>query len=498
MRFRPLLLIIVLVLLAVPASALADGGNITGTVYLDGIEGSGLCVDVFDGGSVVASQLTNAGGEYNLYVAQPGSYTVRFSDCGQGYTTTQWYPSVTKQEDATAVQVVSDAITPQVNGSVNSAGRVTGKVKDTLDAVITGACVRAEDQSGSTLAETTTDGNGDYALGAVPPGPVTIRFSGCTAGNYVVATSPVTVEAGTTKSGIDAVLTPAGRISGHVENADGEPLPGMCVTGTAAGVEVTSAVTDSNGDYVIREVPPSGTYDLSAYDCYGDTYMGDFHSGQLGGVVNQVVNFTLPRPGFITGHVRDGNGKGLASICVTAKGADNGATTTDANGYYELNRLHPGTYDLSFNAEASVGGEAGCSADGDWAPATTTGVVLGDGATLWDVDKTLAHPIADPGGHADPGPSDDGAPAGDASGGSPSGDGGATAHPSSAHCTVPKLVGLSLAKAKKSLAKAGCALGKVSKRRSRTHAKRGKVLEQRAKRGSSRPAGFKVAVTVAR
>src|SRR5690242_4781924 len=100
MPIRPILIALALMLLA-PASALADGGNITGTVYLDGYETPNVCVDVLDGGqTVVASQLSNGGGEYNIYVAVPGSYTVRFSDCGDGFTTTQ----------TSDVEVVSDQI----------------------------------------------------------------------------------------------------------------------------------------------------------------------------------------------------------------------------------------------------------------------------------------------------------------------------------------------------------------------------------------------------
>jgi hypothetical protein len=531
MRFRPLFLTLALLLL-VPANAFADGGNVMGTVYLDGFEAGGLCVDVFADytDAVVASQQTNSGGEYNIYVADPGNYMVRFSDCGQGYTTMQWYWQAPRHEDATIVQVVSDADTPQVNGYLSSAGRVTGNVKNTLDAVLTGACVRAEDQSGATLAEATADGNGDYALGGLPPGQVSIHFSGCTSGNYVPeyyddaatadAAAPVVVEAGATANGIDAVLAPAGRISGHVQNADGDPLQGMCVKGFAGDLEA-DATTDSNGDYVIREVPPAGTYELSAYDCYeGDgTYLDDHRSGQLGGVVNQVVNFTLPRPGHIVGHVRDDAGAGLAAICVTAIGtdiADRLLARTDRNGYYELNGLRPGTYDLSFNTGGDEDSEEVCAPNAGWAPAATKAVVLGDGETLWDVDKALAHPVADPGGGdpgtggsggGDPGAGGGGSGGGGSGGASGGGDpgtgsgsgagsgSGGGAHPAAARCKVPRLVGLSLPKARRALARAGCHLGHVTRRHGRRH---GRVLRQKIRHGASKPLGFKVALTVAK
>src|SRR4051794_26972004 len=363
MRFRPLFLVVALFLL-IHGTAFADGGNIMGDVYVDGQAASGMCVDVFDSyGNGAASQLTTGDGDYNIYIAQPGNYTVRVSDCGAGYTTTQWYPNASNQWDAQVVQIISDQDSPNVNGYLSSAGRVTGNVKDNLNAVTTGACVKAEAYNGDVIAETTTDGNGNYALGGLPAGDVRMRFEGCSSGNYVLeyydnALDPadatlLTVQSGETQSGIDAVLTQAGKIAGHIQNADGDPLQNICISGSAGGAELAGTVTDSNGNYEIRGVPPTGSYDLGAWDCYGSTYMGVNKTGPVAGTGTASADFTLQRPGFITGHVRDDAGAGLASICVTASNAadgDEAVAQTDRNGYYELNQLRPGTWDLSFNA----------------------------------------------------------------------------------------------------------------------------------------------------
>ena len=504
MRFRPVLIIIALMLL-LPSAALADGGDIVGTVYLDNQTGSGLCVDVVDnGGNVVASQLTNGAGDYNVYVSQPGSYTVRFSDCGAGYVTTQWYPYAATQEDATAVVVESDGITPNVNGYLSSAGRITGNLKDTLNAVLTGACVKAEDQNGYPVGQTTTDGNGNYELGGLPAGQVLIKFEGCSAGNYVTEyydnvraplyATAIDVQAGETKSGIDAILTPAGRITGHVQDANGAPVQNACVIAQADGSDVGRVYTDNNGNYEIRGVPPTGTYDLSASGCYDTSYMVQYASGPLVAPPGTtVVDFTLPHPAYITGHVY-GDGKLLPSICITARNTvtgDEKQEQTAFNGYYEVNWIQPGTYDLTFSD---------CHKTGDWVSATTKAVVLADGQTLMGVDKTLRH--ADPpAASTDQPATDQPAPQADPPA---SGPGAATTTtappppPPPVHaCVVPKLVGLSLAKAKRLLAQAGCTLGKVARKPSR-HSKRRTVLRQRTKRGVSKPAGFKVALTVAR
>ena len=65
-------------------------------------------------------------------------------------------------------------------------------------------------------------------------------------------------------------------------------------------------------------------------------------------------------------------------------------------------------------------------------------------------------------------------------------------------CTVPKLVGLTLAKARTKLTKAHCKLGTVTRRTTRRATRVGKVLTQSRKAGTKRPAGTKVNVTVGR
>ena len=140
MRIRPLFLALALFLL-IHGTAFADGGNILGTAYVEGQPTADICVDVLDGDNAVASQKSNQGGDFNIYIANPGWYTVRFSDCGIGYTSVQ----------TSSAEVVSDQDTPGVNGYLSSAGRVAGKLKDNLAAVLTGACVKAEDQNGNSV-----------------------------------------------------------------------------------------------------------------------------------------------------------------------------------------------------------------------------------------------------------------------------------------------------------------------------------------------------------
>jgi uncharacterized repeat protein (TIGR02543 family) len=93
-------------------------------------------------------------------------------------------------------------------------------------------------------------------------------------------------------------------------------------------------------------------------------------------------------------------------------------------------------------------------------------------------------------------------------GGSPppaAGGGGTTSTPTPAalKCVVPKLIGLTLANAKKALAKAHCGVGRIAKKAAKAKRggkkpKRGTVIAQSPAAGTKKPAGSKVAITLAK
>ncbi len=74
---------------------------------------------------------------------------------------------------------------------------------------------------------------------------------------------------------------------------------------------------------------------------------------------------------------------------------------------------------------------------------------------------------------------------------------GTSAPAKSSQCVVPKLKGLGLGAAKQKLKHAGCSVGAVSKRASKTVSK-GKVISSSPRKGSRRSAGTKVALVVSR
>jgi uncharacterized repeat protein (TIGR01451 family) len=148
---------------------------------------------------------------------------------------------------------------------------------------------------------------------------------------------------------------------------------------------------------------------------------------------------------------------------------------------------------------------------------TLTSPVVGVPSEVTDLDLKL-HKVTSGGG------SSGGGGGGGDGGGSGGGDGGGTpttttttpptssvstpqtttaTPPAKTKCVVPKLVGLSLAKAKKALAKAHCGVGKISKKKAKAKIKgkkpkKGTVIAQLPKAGTKKPAGSKVAITLAK
>jgi hypothetical protein len=250
-----------------------------------------------------------------------------------------------------------------INAALESAGRVLGHVQTAGGSPLQGVCVRSMNVDIGGIRDTTTDGNGNYILTGVRPGQTRISFRGCTAGNYVTqyysgATSPdaatlISVSAWQSKYGVDATMVAAGHITGHVQNGNGDPLVGFCVYGSANGNAIPSAVTDAGGNYTIGEVPPSGTYELTAQDCWNHNYLSLQQTGTLiAPPTPMIVDFTLEPASTISGRVYDGDGYGLPFACVSVKNQATGVATareTRFDGSYDLAGLTPGTYDVTFD-----------------------------------------------------------------------------------------------------------------------------------------------------
>jgi hypothetical protein len=139
--------------------------------------------------------------------------------------------------------------------------------------------------------------------------------------------------------------------------------------------------------------------------------------------------------------------------------------------------------------------------------------ILSSHASTWNVVKT----VPSGGGGGNNGGGDNGGGSNNGGGSTPTAGGGTTttvqpsttsttpsttsSSPAKTKCVVPKLIGLTLKKAKKALAKAHCGVGKIAKKKNAKikgkKAKKGVVVASSPKAGTKKPAGSKVALTLA-
>src|SRR5262249_14989586 len=104
-----------------------------------------------------------------------------------------------------------------------------------------------------------TDADGAFRIAGMLPGPLALRVQHAGHGTRQVSFEvPAT---GTVRDGLDVRMATGCRIAGRVRRG-GAPLPGAQVDVKAEGMAIY-AVTDINGDYQLRDLPP-GAYRVRA------------------------------------------------------------------------------------------------------------------------------------------------------------------------------------------------------------------------------------------
>ena len=263
----------------------------------------------FSDGPVVQ---TSAGGNYTVPRLDPGTYSVCFYP--QNYVGTpnyvaSCYKNVPRLASGAGPVTVSAArTTTGVDTVLQLVGAVTGKVTDGTGKAVYFVDVEAFASDGTMAAEVWTDENGAYLMPDAAPGSYEICFdatevpgppsgTGWAPQCYPNAEGTtgvrrVTVPAGKTVAGIDAVLQPRAGISGRVTAPDGSPLAGVEVDTSG---NQTSATTDDQGYYLLPLTTPGDFavcfYGLNAHESPSDPgfgnacYDGDSASGTARPVV---------------------------------------------------------------------------------------------------------------------------------------------------------------------------------------------------------------------
>ncbi|MGW0579855.1 IPT/TIG domain-containing protein [Streptomyces sp. NPDC002920] len=146
------------------------------------------------------------------------------------------------------------------------AGTVTGS----SGAPVQGATVSVLNADGVQAAHTTTNSRGMYDVAGLTPGTYTVCFdpaggdAGATTGSLPACHDAVTVRADRTATGVDAVLAPAGGLTGTVTDTAGQPIAEVTVViGDAGGEPLAETATAADGTWNANWLPP-GAYTV----CY--------------------------------------------------------------------------------------------------------------------------------------------------------------------------------------------------------------------------------------
>lgn len=282
-------------------AALAPGGGaIGGTVREEGTSTpiEGICVYVYDTGSVETGGVTDASGQYTVGGLPTGDYYVLFDSCtSPEYYNYEWYNNAPDEDSSDLVHVRTAGTTRGgVNGSLAVGGAITGQVTEAGSGdVLPNVCVFSYDDAGFGDSDI-TDASGHYELGGVPAGNYKLFFADCQVAQthagqwYDRATGhdtalEVNVSRLHTTSGVDAVMESGGQISGRVtEQGTGDALPDMCVTAYSISENSLGGFgsTDDDGRYQLA-VTPSSSYSVYFSDCstqpdYNSEYYNDRRS----------------------------------------------------------------------------------------------------------------------------------------------------------------------------------------------------------------------------
>jgi Carboxypeptidase regulatory-like domain len=396
-------------------AAMQVGGQITGKVTDASSKAAiaGIEVCAYNTGFFNQCAKTNPSGEYTVSGLATGSYTVYFSSpegSGLNYIP-QFYSEKSSFSEAEAVAVEAGKTKSSIDAAMVEGGQITGKVtKASGGAAIEGVQVCALEASGGGgfyghCAQTSS--TGEYTIAGLATGSYKVEFSagetcgpsGCTQQNYLTQfysekssfseAEAVAVEAGKTKSSIDAAMVEGGQITGKVTKASGgAAIEGVQVCALEAsgggGFYGHCAQTSSTGEYTIVGLA-TGSYkvEFSAGEtcgpsgCTQQNYLTQFYNDKssfseadavavTAGSVKTGIDAAMVVGGQITGKVTDAASKAaIAGIQVCAQQASGGGfggscASTNSSGEYTISGLASGEYKVEFRAGYSCG-PGGCT-----------------------------------------------------------------------------------------------------------------------------------------
>ena len=369
-------------------AVLQAGGTISGVVTgRHGKPVPGICIqlDGTNSDTAVMPYFTADDGSYAITGLSAGTYEVGFfGGCGNpGDYAPTWYKNQADENLATPITIRTGG-TATASQRMLPGAAITGTVTDESGHRLSGICVYAATEFqtglGAVFTQDTGTQRGRYTISGLPPGQYEVDFGCGLGGKYAGqwfpgaqnAASADLISAGPGRTtGIDAVLRPAGSISGVVTSQAGHPLAGVCVTAqtpqaAASGLGGSGGIgqlyTSSHGTYTIAGLGV-GRYDVSFTPCVGsEQYVPQWYRGAASarratavtvraGRRTTGIDGRLAIGGTISGRVRNATGTPLRNICVFADDTRTGSSgygATSAAGTYRVIGLSTGGYSVEF------------------------------------------------------------------------------------------------------------------------------------------------------
>ncbi len=274
-------------------AVMRPGGTITGVVTdSSGNRVNRLCVQVespsqAQSGFPFGKILITKDGLYTAQNLVPGDYAVNFG-CffGSRDFASQWFRGQPGQGSASYVSAPAGRVTSGVSAVMRSGGSIAGVVTSSAGRGLSGICVEVFPHGGPLPGQfrfpghtiAFTNRSGAYHLSHLAAAKYDVEF-GCAVNRYAsqwykgtasrASATPVSVANNTATTGINAVMTAGGSISGEVTTGASHPQSRICVSADdAKDFSFGEAITNTQGRYTIKGLA-SGSYQVTFFDCGG-------------------------------------------------------------------------------------------------------------------------------------------------------------------------------------------------------------------------------------
>lgn len=319
----------------------SEQGRIFGRVTAAGAGVSGAAITLLSDGRTAGSTQTGSQGEYELTRVLSGIYDLRVKAAGFAERIVRGI----RVDPGQRVRV--DVALTNLG---NEVGNVEGFVLDATGEPINGASVQVT-EGPVTGQFDVTDSTGAFAIRNLPAGEYVLEASATgflsrTAGVEVLAnqTASVTFNLQRGDSG------GRGSLGGRVTLADGQGVARVLVRVTAGPVSDRSAESDSDGDYVLRDLPV-GTYSVSySRDGFRQRTVTGIQITNGQRTTQDVILEPADQGGTaqIFGTVSDSDAVAVAGARVEALKGDDvvSSAISSSTGFYRLRNLAAGAYSV--------------------------------------------------------------------------------------------------------------------------------------------------------